>query len=412
MATPFTAFLWLRKAIAAFKEPRLMFGARAVDPEGDPFEVISPFPLTADGLRVPVEVTGLELGGVSIEFPETQNIAGSVAVTNFPAYPAAPTTIEVSNFPAPVTTVSVDNFPDPPAVQEVTGVVGAVCSGAVAVSNFPAFPSSFAVSNFPSSQAVTGDFYPATQPVSGTVNATCSGTVNVGNFPASQAVTGTFWQATQPVSGPLTDVQLRATPLPVSGSINATCSGTVAVSGSVAVTGTFWQTTQPVSGTVSATCSGTVAVSNFPATQPVSGPLTDAQLRASAVPVTGSFSSAPQPSTLCVTATGVISASVPVVLPAPGVGLFHYITAIDIVSYAGATIATAAGAVTITTTNLPGNPVFNHQRLHTAGQSFSSGLRLAGNPLRSSVANTATTITCPVLTGCIWRVNVTYYTGP
>jgi len=53
------------------------------------------------------------------------------------------------------------------------------------------------------------------------------------------AVTGTFWQATQPVSG------------------------------------TFWQATQPVSGTF------------WQATQPVSGPLTDTQLRASAVPVSG-----------------------------------------------------------------------------------------------------------------------------
>lgn len=33
--------------------------------------------------------------------------------------------------------------------------------------------------------------------------------------------------------------------------------------------------------------SGSVSVSNFPATQPVSGPLTDAQLRATAVPVSG-----------------------------------------------------------------------------------------------------------------------------
>ena len=41
------------------------------------------------------------------------------------------------------------------------------------------------------------------------------GTVNIA---AGQtiAVTGTFWQATQPVSGPLTDTQLRATPVPVS----------------------------------------------------------------------------------------------------------------------------------------------------------------------------------------------------
>jgi hypothetical protein len=38
---------------------------------------------------------------------------------------------------------------------------------------------------------------------------------------ASIAVTGTFWQATQPVSGPLTDTQLRATPVPVSGTVTA-----------------------------------------------------------------------------------------------------------------------------------------------------------------------------------------------
>jgi hypothetical protein len=99
--------------------------------------------------------------------------------------------------------------------------------------------------------AVTGNFYPATQPVSGSVSVT-----------GSVAVTGTFFQATQPVSiaatvavsGPLTDVQLRASPVPVSGT--------------VAVTGTFFQATQPVS------IAGTVNVA---------GPLTDTQLRASAI---------------------------------------------------------------------------------------------------------------------------------
>lgn len=39
--------------------------------------------------------------------------------------------------------------------------------------------------------------------------------------------------------------------------------------------------------TINAIVAGTVAVSNFPATQPVSGPLTDAQLRAATVPVSG-----------------------------------------------------------------------------------------------------------------------------
>lgn len=85
------------------------------------------------------------------------------------------------------------------------------------------------------------------------------GTVAVNNFPATQPVSGTVavTQSTSPwvtsvtgtvaVTGPLTDTQLRASPVPV--------SGTVAVT----------QTTSPW------VVSGTVAVSNFPATQPVSG---------------------------------------------------------------------------------------------------------------------------------------------
>jgi hypothetical protein len=162
-----------------------------------------------------------------------------------------------------------------------------------------------------------------------------SGRLLVDGSGVTQPVSGTFWQATQPVSiaatvavsGPLTDAQLRATAVPVSG--------------------TFWQATQPVSGTVTAnigttngialdaTLTGgtqqsritdgtniatvkaastaaaaadkalvvaispnnTVAVTGtfFQATQPVSiaatvavsGPLTDIQLRATPVPVSG-----------------------------------------------------------------------------------------------------------------------------
>lgn len=133
------------------------------------------------------------------------------------------------------------------------------------------------------------------------------GAVDANVTNASLAVTGTFWQATQPVSGPLTDAQLRAVAVPVSG--------------------TFWQSTQPVSGTVtanagsgtftvgdgsgpltvdgsvSATISGSISNTAFGITQTgtsndvdatitnsslaVTGPLTDAQLRASAVPISG-----------------------------------------------------------------------------------------------------------------------------
>lgn len=184
---------------------------------------------------------------------------------------------------------------------------------------------------------------------------------------------------TNEVIGPLTDAELRATPIPVSatftpsgtqdvnvtqvggnavtttipvsGTVTADAgtgnftvvqatgsnlhmvvdSGTVSISGSVAVTGTFWQATQPISAaslplpTGAATAAlqtqpgvdiGDVTVNNaagaaavniqdggnsitvdgvfFQATQPVSiagsvavtGPLTDAELRATPVPVT------------------------------------------------------------------------------------------------------------------------------
>ena len=82
------------------------------------------------------------------------------------------------------------------------------------------------------------------------------------------------------------DVNIDNTPLPVDGSgVTQPVSGTVAVSSissSVAVTGTFWPATQPVSGTVG--ISGSVAVT---------GPLTDTQLRATPVPISGSVSTTP-----------------------------------------------------------------------------------------------------------------------
>lgn len=87
--------------------------------------------------------------------------------------------------------------------------------------------------------------------------------VNVGNFPVTQAVTG-----------PLTDTQLRATPVPVSGTFSPSGTQDVNIVSTIPV---------PVTDNGgSLTVDGTVAISGSVA---VTGPLTDAQLRASAVPV-------------------------------------------------------------------------------------------------------------------------------
>lgn len=113
---------------------------------------------------------------------------------------------------------------------------------------------------------------------------------------AAVPVSGTFFQATQPVS-------LVSTPLPVGAATDGT-DGTAPpvvlgggtgirgwlrsiyekLTGTIAVTGTFWQATQPVSGPLTDTQlrATTVPISG---TVTAVGPLTDTQLRATAVPV-------------------------------------------------------------------------------------------------------------------------------
>ena len=121
---------------------------------------------------------------------------------------------------------------------------------------------------------------------------------------ASTTITGTV-----AVTGALTDTQLRATAVPVSGTVTANAgSGTFAISAASLPlpTGAATAAKQPALGTagtasadvitVQGIASGTalpVSGAFFQATQPVSiaatvavsGPLTDAQLRASVVPV-------------------------------------------------------------------------------------------------------------------------------
>lgn len=147
----------------------------------------------------------------------------------------------------------------------------------------------------------------------GTIDGTNKATVTANGL----AVDGSA--VVQPVSGPLTDTQLRATPVPVSGTIVITPSGTqdvnIVSTIPLPVTGTFFQATQPISAaslplptgaSTEATLLGIktatdqltftatrLLVDGSGVTQPVSGPLTDAQLRATPVPVVGSITTSP-----------------------------------------------------------------------------------------------------------------------
>lgn len=225
------------------------------------------------------------------------------------------------------------------------------------------------------------------------------------------AVTGTQTDA-------LTNTQLRASAVPVSGTVTASVSN--------------FPATQAVSGSVNIGNSPTVSVSNFPANQtnaltnaelrasavPVSGPATNAELRASALPVSlsgvGADQSTPAfmariPNNLGVTAVGAAAAAVTATIPAVG-GQFHYIDVIEITCYASAAGTGGATPVTVTSTNLPGNHAWTFPSGRAIGTIVTYSLS-ANSPVKSSSAGVATTIVCPATTGVIWRVNIMYRTA-
>jgi hypothetical protein len=118
------------------------------------------------------------------------------------------------------------------------------------------------------------------------------------------------------------------------------------------------------------------------------------------------------PSTLHVTVTAAVNVGITITLPAAGVGLFHYITAIHITRSCNATATAAGAALVITSTNLPGTPAWTVGNATIAGESKLDLNYSPTTPLKSLVANTATTIVAPVPgAGVIWRGNCSYYVG-
>lgn len=236
--------------------------------------------------------------------------------------------------------------------------------------------------------------------------------VNVGNFPATQPVSlatntpdvtdrsarllghVTVDNASVAVTGPLTDTQLRATRVPVDASGVAVPvtdnAGSLTVDAPVAT---------PVWVRLSDGAAAFVGQKAMAASVPVV-----VASDQSAVPTKET------PATLAVTATAATGVAATATLPAAGAGLFHYITHIGIELYATAARTGGATPLLVTTTNLPGSPVWDFDTAEAIGAVIRLVLPF-GTPLKASAANTATTIVAPIATTGIWRINVFYYTA-
>ena len=120
--------------------------------------------------------------------------------------------------------------------------------------------------------------------------------------------------------------------------------------------------------------------------------------------------SKPLPSTAA-TVTAAANTAATLTLTAPGAGLYHYITSLHISRNATAALAGTATLV-ITTTNLPGSLAWSVGNAMAAGGTQVDIQMSFSNPLKSSVANTATTIVMPVPGAAVlWRCTATYYVG-
>lgn len=269
---------------------------------------------------------------------------GNVLLTSIDGKLTSPVTIvgTVNSVQSGTYTVGVNNFP---SSQAVTGpltdtqlrAVPVPISGTVAVTNIDvALSTRLKSADTLAGVTLIGTVSTITNVVHIDDNGgslTIDGSVSILNFPATQAVTQSTspWVISGTVTGPLTDTQLRASPVPVSGTFfqvtqpisvvslplplgaatEATLATMLTLAGFQARINTLGQKTManstpvvlasdqssiPTASTQSGTwtvqpgnTANTTAwkVDGSAATQPVSGPLTDTQLRASPVPISG-----------------------------------------------------------------------------------------------------------------------------
>jgi hypothetical protein len=115
---------------------------------------------------------------------------------------------------------------------------------------------------------------------------------------------------------------------------------------------------------------------------------------------------------VAVTTLSAANTTVTLTLPAAGVGLFHHITMIQAVRTCTAAI-TGSAVLAYTSTNLPGTLAWTAGNACPVGTTnFDIGNQMT-QPLKSSVANTATTIVAPAAGAAgVIRLTAYYYTAP
>jgi hypothetical protein len=111
--------------------------------------------------------------------------------------------------------------------------------------------------------------------------------------------------------------------------------------------------------------------------------------------------------TLSVTATAATGVAVTATMAAVAAE-FHHIVLLEIAAYTTTARTGSATPILVTSTNLPGSPVWDFATAAAIGTTDTK-IYSFGNTYRSSTSNTATTIACPATAGVIWRVNVMYF---
>ena len=121
------------------------------------------------------------------------------------------------------------------------------------------------------------------------------------------------------------------------------------------------------------------------------------------------------PPAIPVTVLSAANAIATLTLPAPGAGLFHYITRIRITMHntSATAVAGSASALAFTSTNIPGALAWTEGNALAAGTSKTVVDEALENAIKASAANAASTIAAPACgAGVQTRITAYYYTGP